>query len=187
MKTTKAQKDSKEKPAEPVSQQAAPPGESVDRIRDIIFGAQMRDYEARFNSLEERLTQNLNQLREQTENRLQKLAAKLETELESEIGERKTNLKQLGQRLKEAEGGLLEKIDNQGTHTKTELSRLQEHLSGKTDETAGQLRQEIESLSRQTEQRLRQLTHDKTDRAALAALLADVADRLSSDGNAKKK
>ncbi len=31
--------------------------QNVERIRDILFGSQMRDYDGRFQRLEERLTQ----------------------------------------------------------------------------------------------------------------------------------
>ncbi len=36
----------------------------VDRIRDILFGSQMRDYDGRFQKLEERLTREADELRE---------------------------------------------------------------------------------------------------------------------------
>ena len=40
-------------------------GASVDKIRDILFGSQMRDYDKRFTRLEERLSQDAITLREE--------------------------------------------------------------------------------------------------------------------------
>ena len=58
---------------------AAPLG-SVDQIRDILFGAQMRDYEERFSALEARLIEEARLLREDIQKRFQALEKNLETE-----------------------------------------------------------------------------------------------------------
>lgn len=47
----------------------AGPGASVDQIRDIIFGAQMRDYESRFEQLSKRLQDSIDELRKEMEQR----------------------------------------------------------------------------------------------------------------------
>ncbi len=41
-----------------------PEGANVDKIRDILFGSQMRDYEKRFVRLEDTVTKALETLRE---------------------------------------------------------------------------------------------------------------------------
>jgi len=45
------------------------PGASVEQIRDIIFGAQMRDYESRFAELGQRLQDSIEDLRKEMEKR----------------------------------------------------------------------------------------------------------------------
>ena len=42
---------------------------NVDKIRDILFGSQMRDYETRFARLEETLSKEASELRESTRRR----------------------------------------------------------------------------------------------------------------------
>ena len=42
----------------------APEGANVDKIRDILFGSQMRDYEKRFVRLEDNVTKAIEGLRE---------------------------------------------------------------------------------------------------------------------------
>ena len=48
-------------------------GANVDKIRDILFGSQMRDYEKRFSRLEERLTKAQDTLREDLKKRFDAL------------------------------------------------------------------------------------------------------------------
>jgi len=56
---------------------------NVDKIRDIIFGSQMRDYEKRFLRLEERLTADAQALREDTKKRFDTLEAFVQKEIDS--------------------------------------------------------------------------------------------------------
>ena len=43
---------------------------SIDKVRDILFGGQMRDYERRFIKLEERLLQETSELKDEVRKRL---------------------------------------------------------------------------------------------------------------------
>ena len=55
---------------------------NVEQIREILFGGQMRDYERRFATLEERLTRNVEQISQSFENRLEQLDAFAKREFE---------------------------------------------------------------------------------------------------------
>ncbi len=48
---------------------------NVDRIRNILFGSQMRDYDGRFQKMEERLTREAGELRSDLQRQLQALEA----------------------------------------------------------------------------------------------------------------
>src|ERR1700745_3360309 len=50
-------------------------GANVDKIRDILFGSQMRDYEKRFTRLEENVSKAVETLREDTMKRLETLCS----------------------------------------------------------------------------------------------------------------
>ncbi|MBK6304308.1 MAG: hypothetical protein IPF47_00805 [Gemmatimonadetes bacterium] len=56
---------------------------NVDKIRDILFGAQMRDYDRRFTTLEERLLRESGELRDDMHRRLTATEQFLRGELES--------------------------------------------------------------------------------------------------------
>src|SRR5438067_5799027 len=47
--------------------------DKVDRIRDILFGPQMRDYDGRFQRLEDNLAREANEIRDDTQKRLEAL------------------------------------------------------------------------------------------------------------------
>ena len=55
----------------------------VDRIRDILFGSQMRDYDSRFQRLDERLTREAADARADTQKRLEALENFIKGALES--------------------------------------------------------------------------------------------------------
>ncbi|MGA9594256.1 MAG: hypothetical protein WBS18_14245, partial [Candidatus Acidiferrales bacterium] len=55
------------KPGNPATEKGE--GANVDKIRDILFGSQMRDYEKRFARLEESVTKALDTLRDDTTKR----------------------------------------------------------------------------------------------------------------------
>src|SRR5580692_12969243 len=58
-------------------------GANVDKIRDILFGSQMRDYEKRFVRLEDNVTKAIEGLREDMTKRLDTLGAFVRQEVDS--------------------------------------------------------------------------------------------------------
>src|SRR5438105_4174509 len=55
----------------------------VDRIRDILFGPQMRDYDGRFQRLEDNLAREANEIRADTQKRLEALERFIKGEVDS--------------------------------------------------------------------------------------------------------
>ena len=53
-------------------------GETVDKIRDIIFGSQMEEYEARFEVMEEQFDRKVEAMRKKAEARMDQIAERLE-------------------------------------------------------------------------------------------------------------
>ena len=58
-------------------------GANVDKIRDILFGSQMRDYDKRFVRLEERLAKASDALRDDLKKRFDSLESFVQQEVES--------------------------------------------------------------------------------------------------------
>jgi len=90
-------------------------GANVDKIRDILFGSQMRDYEKRFVRLEDTVTKALDTLREDMTKRLDTLGSfirqevdSLSTRLKSEKSERTEAFKEISREIKDG-GKVIEK------------------------------------------------------------------------------
>src|SRR6516165_3498440 len=76
-------------------------GANVDKIRDILFGANMREYEKRFARLEERLTKSSDALREDLKKRFDSLETFVREEMESLNQRLKTEKTERTESLKE--------------------------------------------------------------------------------------
>ena len=74
---------------DPAPEQQTPPqpnggfagGQDIGTIRDILFGAQMRDYDTRFAQLEQHLQNQVKQLTEQLNTRFDQLEALVQQEV----------------------------------------------------------------------------------------------------------
>ncbi len=194
MKATKeSRKQVKEQPeaAVPAPAQEA---ESVDRIRDIIFGAQMRDYEARFRGLEERLGNEIDAIGQRLEKRFEQLGQdtrqrldRLQKDLQAEASQRNEAHGQLAQALEHLDTSLRQNISEQGGSAGKALAEARDQLSKESRESAASLEKRIDDLSRSVSRQLEKLAGEKTDRAALAAVLSEVAGKLSAEPPGKKK
>src|SRR4051794_19108979 len=58
-------------------------GGNLDKVRDLLFGAQMRDMEKLFARLEERFQKDLTELKEETRGRFESLEVFVHKEIES--------------------------------------------------------------------------------------------------------
>lgn len=171
----------------------APEGESpevanVDKIREILFGGQMRDYDKRFARVEEHLAKEIESLRHDLKKQLDTLEGFIHEEVEAanqrlnaERAERTTALKELDRALREAEK-TAEKL----------FTQLEESLAKGTTDLRARLLEQSKTLTAEIEEKHRALSalldrdfqtlqEDKTDRAALADLFAELAMRLKKD------
>ena len=186
-------------------------GESVERIRDIIFGPKMRDYEQRFDAL----TRDLNRLQADLDGLAEQLTAKDAAQTK--------NLQSARQDLRQANGDLRNELKSEATrlggqlaeqhtaHANALQSARQELLQGDAtlqaelkaeleqvgcalaDHESAQksslqsLRQELRKADADLREELRQvmqrLTDDKTDRSALGELFIELGNHVKSGGN----
>jgi hypothetical protein len=161
---------------------------NIDKIRDILFGVQMRDYEKRFTRLEERLIKEANDLRDDTRKRFDALEQYVRQELESlnllvsaEQNARGDAVESLSQNLKDTARAFEKRttqMDEQSTRSQSELRRqILEQSKSLNDE----IRRKYEELTADLQREAQELRTDKTDRSALAALFTEVALRLNND------
>jgi DNA anti-recombination protein RmuC len=163
-------------------------GGNIDQIRDIIFGAQMRDYDRRFAQLEERLLKDSADLRDELSRRYTALEDYIRREIEA-LGERLAGEQRSRSTQLQDLGGALEQLNRTADRRITELS--EESARGQRDIRADLARQAAtlgEDLQRRTaelggalKREADELHTRKVDRAALGALFAEVAARLADE------
>lgn len=183
-----ARKGSADSPADPAG------GGNLEKIRDILFGAQVHDFEKRFARLEERLLKETADARADTKKRFESLESFIKKEVESladrlktEQADRAESVKELGRELRETAKALEKRLaaqDEQATKSQRELrQQILDQSKSLTDEIRSRNRETTTTLSRE----LTELRAEKTDRAALAGFLTDVAVRLTNDMKAPGK
>ena len=164
-------------------------GASVDKIRDILFGSQIKNYEARFARLEENLVRETVELKEAMRRRFESLEGffKSETEslaarLKAEREERTNAFQSLDRDLKATSDALARKIHELDASTAESDSALRKELMAESRKLLEEIDQRHESLRSLLERRVGELRHQKTDRALLSALLAEIAAQIGDDG-----
>jgi len=163
-------------------------GGNIDKVRDILFGGQMRDYERRFARLEERLIQETSELKDDVRKRLAALEQFVRQETESlseriraEQEERSDATRDLAQdartsakAFEKKAGQLDDTISRVQRELRQQLLELHQNMNddvrSKIDDVLGRLQQESNVLR-----------NDKADRATLAALLTEMAMRLTNE------
>ncbi|MBA3767420.1 MAG: hypothetical protein H0W99_10600 [Acidobacteria bacterium] len=163
-------------------------GGNIDKIRDILFGVQMRDYEKRFARLEERLIKEAGDLRDDTKKRFDALELYIKQEFESLtqrlIAEQHTR----GEAVEALSLGITDtarafekkaaQMDEQSAKSKSEL---RQQILDQSKSLNDDIRQKYEQLTAALQREAADLRTDKTDRSALAALFTEVAMRLNND------
>jgi len=161
-------------------------GGNVDKIRDILFGSQMRDYDARFSSLEEALLKETAEIRETNRRRFDQLETyikgefeALQTRLKAEREERSDMGSQQSRELKELSETLSRRLRDLDDRGATVERDLRNQLLQQSRDLGDQLRARHDEISTLLDKRFQELRQSKTDRAALATLFTEVALRLN--------
>ena len=172
-------------PAAQASSAEANPG-NIDKIRDIIFGSNMREYEQRFARLEEALRKESADLRESTRRRVESLEAfvhkelaALDGRLNSERDQRSESHARLSADLSSASAAIFRKIGEMEAHDAQEKREIRNDLLQQSKELTDAIRSKGEELIELLERRAQELQNSKTDRAALAGLFNELALRLT--------
>ncbi|MBN1356279.1 hypothetical protein JXA40_08465 [bacterium] len=165
-----------------------PPTGNIDKIRDILFGAQMQDYEKRFNRLESRLVKELADLREDTRKRfdaLEEFANKeidnLASRLKSEQTERMDSEKDIIKDHKEDHKSIEKKIAVLDEESNKERRDLRQQILDLNKSLSNEIESKTEEMTRLLEQIAGELRLDKVDRSALSNLFTELALRLHNE------
>lgn len=171
-----------------VANNDAPEGAKVDKIRDILFGSQMREYEKRFARLEEQIAKALDSIREDVKRRFDSLEVFTQQEVESlsqrlknEKDERLEGQKELTSELR----GIAKSLEKKLSQVEEQMAAGQGDLRTRILEQSKSFSNEIDRMNRDfstlVDREVQVLRSEKTDRATLADLFNEFALRLNND------
>lgn len=161
---------------------------NVDKIRDILFGSQMRDFEQRLEVTEKRLVEAIERTAKDMERRIDrldkyarrevdKLSEQIKEERKTRVAEGKSSAGELSGLAEQVESWFAEvdeQLANESRELRNALHDQGEELTAQIREARGQLQ---DSLQKETSE----LKDDKLAREDMAALLTEVAMRLNKD------
>ena len=161
---------------------------NIDKIRQILFGNQMRDYEKRFSRLEERLLKESADLRDETRKRFDALETFIKNEMEALTGRlqaeqrtREESAQNLSRELQASSKSLEKKLGDFDEQNSRGQRDLRQQILDQSKSLSDEIRHKHEEIKAALAREVAELSRDKTDRAALAALFSEVALRLNDE------
>lgn len=163
-------------------------GGNLDKIRDILFGTQMRDLDKHFARLEERLQKDVTELKEETRGRFASLEEFLKKEMESLTDQLRTEqntrheaMQALTAEIKETVKAFEQRTQQAEEHIVKTQRELRQHILDQSRTLRDEFWDRYRELSEATERGMQELRGDKIDRATLAVLLTELAMRLGNE------
>ena len=160
----------------------------VDRIRDILFGSQMRDYDGRFQRLDERLAREAAEARADVQRRIEGLENFLKGEVHSltnrlnaEQSDRGGAIEKLSRDLAETARALESRIKNLDDRAAAEIHALREPLLEQSKALSAEIKEKHEQMKAGLDHEAAQIRGAMTGREALAEMLSEVALRLKNE------
>ena len=169
-------------------------GANLEKIRDILFGAQVHDFEKRFARLEERLLKETSDARAETKKRFDTLEGFIRKEIEalgerlkSEQEERADAVKEISKELRDSARSLDKRIAQLDEVTSKNQRELRQQVLDQSKALTEEIRARNKETTTLLSKEIGELRVGKTDRAALAGLLTDLAVRLSNESKSSAK
>jgi len=164
----------------------------VDKIRDLLFGNQMQDYDRRFSKLEERFLQRFKDTESETARNLSAYDSNAKKQVESLASQLREEKDLRADGDKEIERTLHEQNQSLEKRLRTmsdQVSQLEREFADRLAREVQTLHEEIkrrnEDVHHTLEKMFAELSNVKTDRNLLAGLFVEVAKCLNQDTGAK--
>jgi hypothetical protein len=174
-----------------VSQATAPEAAgagNLEKVRDILFGAQMRDYDRRFDRLEEQMLKDISESREdarrrfdQLENFIKQEIAALNERLMTENQQRMQSGEDLTREVRDTARSIREKINQLDEQASQSSRELRQQILDQSKNLSDEIRQKYDDLAATISRESRELRFNKTDRVALSNLFTELALRLNNE------
>jgi hypothetical protein len=160
----------------------------VDKIRDLLFGNQMQDYDRRFSKLEERFLQRFKDVESEAKRNLEMYESNSKKQVESLAVQLRNEKEARAEADKEIDRNLREQnqaLEKQVRALSDQLSELDRDVADRINRSDHMLREEIkqkiENVQLLIEKMFSDLSNVKTDRNLLAGLFVEVAKALNQE------
>jgi hypothetical protein len=160
----------------------------VDKIRELLFGNQMQDYDRRFSLLEDRFQQKLRDLEGESARNLGSMESSIKKQMESIASQvrqeqdlRSEADKELGRSLREQIQGLEKRFGQLSDQLAALEREFTERLGHETQILRDEIRRRNEDSRSTIERMFSELSNVKTDRNLLAGLFVEIARCLNQD------
>jgi len=161
---------------------------NIDKIREIIFGGHMRDYDKRFVSLEARLIRESADLREEMKGRFDVLEMFIKREfevlaerLQTEQHHREESVQGLSRAFTETVRALEAKLSQFDEGSARAQRDLRQQILDQSRSLSEEMRQKHAEMATVVEREVASLNQDKSSRSHLASMFSDLAAKLSGD------
>jgi len=161
---------------------------NIDKIREIIFGGHMRDYDKRFTRLEARLIKEASDLRDDTKRRFEVLEMYIKREfealaerLQTEQRHREESTQSLSRALTETGQALEAKLVKFDESSARGQRDLRTQILDQSRTLSEEIRQKHAEMSTALEREVADLNHEKPSRSHLASMFNELAARLTGD------
>ena len=160
----------------------------VDKIRDLLFGNQMQDYDRRFSKLEERFHLRFKEIETDTARNLSAFESNAKKQIDSLSNQLREEKDVRSDADKETERTLREQnqtLEKRLRSLSDQLNQLERDMADRLTQEAQALRDEIKRRNEDTQHTLEkmfaELGNVKTDRNLLAGLFVEIARCLNQD------
>jgi len=160
----------------------------IDKIRDLIFGNQMQDYEKRFSRLEERMFKEMNVSKNESKKNFDSLEKIVNKEIESlknqitaEQNARTESFKELSRQLKDTTRSFEKKLEQIGEQFNDNSNDMRQQILELSQSLRNDIRQKYEETSAAIERVALELQTNKVDRSSLSNFFTEIAMRINND------
>lgn len=161
-------------------------GASLEKVRDLLFGVQIRDYDRKFARLEERIVKETSDLRDEVKKRLAAIEAAIQREVESFSDRLKTEQENRAAACSDVSREVAEtaqKLEKRTTQLDDQIARglrdMRQQLHDQEQRLIEELRLQADEIIARLVRESHELRTDKADRVGLAALFTEMAMRLN--------
>lgn len=161
---------------------------NLEKVRDILFGNQMRDVDRRFARLEERIVKETRDLKDDIKRRLDALEAystkesdTLAGHIRQERDDRVDANARLARELADTAGAFERRSASLDEQLAKGQREIRQHILEQQQRLSEDMRERIDEVLAALARETHELRTDKTDRMALASLLKEMAMRLTDE------